>query len=217
MEQAGNLLLPLFFIVTGLSLNIGDVRGDALAAQDNGAGTKGTSGIQYVTNQLTSYQRLSENAVTDYVQSTGLGKAGQSYANGGNTNVVLAIDDLKGTEQSALSAQRRAWALNPWTFWWALLGPVLAMLALTVATANVLASHFRRHVSPWLWGSLLITALTVITVGALNTADAQSLSADPWAGHPATMTVALLLLLTAAVLAGLAYRPRLAEYRFEPS
>jgi Kef-type K+ transport system membrane component KefB len=30
MEQAGNLLLPLFFVVTGLSLNIGDVHGDAL-------------------------------------------------------------------------------------------------------------------------------------------------------------------------------------------
>jgi Kef-type K+ transport system membrane component KefB len=30
MEQTGNLLLPLFFIVTGLSLNIGDVQGDAL-------------------------------------------------------------------------------------------------------------------------------------------------------------------------------------------
>src|SRR6266700_138004 len=30
LEQAGSLLLPLFFIVTGLSLNIGDVRGDAL-------------------------------------------------------------------------------------------------------------------------------------------------------------------------------------------
>jgi len=30
LEQAGNLLLPLFFIVTGLSLNIDDVHGDAL-------------------------------------------------------------------------------------------------------------------------------------------------------------------------------------------
>lgn len=30
LEQAGSLLLPLFFIVTGLSLDIGDVRGDAL-------------------------------------------------------------------------------------------------------------------------------------------------------------------------------------------
>jgi Kef-type K+ transport system membrane component KefB len=30
LEKAGNLLLPLFFVVTGLSLNIGDIRGDAL-------------------------------------------------------------------------------------------------------------------------------------------------------------------------------------------
>jgi Kef-type K+ transport system membrane component KefB len=30
MDQAGNLLLPLFFIVTGLSLNIGTMHGDAL-------------------------------------------------------------------------------------------------------------------------------------------------------------------------------------------
>jgi Kef-type K+ transport system membrane component KefB len=29
-EKAGNLLLPLFFIITGLSLNVGDVHGDAL-------------------------------------------------------------------------------------------------------------------------------------------------------------------------------------------
>jgi Kef-type K+ transport system membrane component KefB len=30
LERAGNLLLPLFFVVTGLSLNIGDVHGDAV-------------------------------------------------------------------------------------------------------------------------------------------------------------------------------------------
>jgi Kef-type K+ transport system membrane component KefB len=30
MDQAGGLLLPLFFVVTGLSLNVGAVRGDAL-------------------------------------------------------------------------------------------------------------------------------------------------------------------------------------------
>jgi Kef-type K+ transport system membrane component KefB len=29
MDQAGSMLLPLFFVVTGLSLNIGEVRGDA--------------------------------------------------------------------------------------------------------------------------------------------------------------------------------------------
>src|SRR5205823_8379887 len=31
MEQAGNLLLPLFFVVTGLSLNIGALHGSAVA------------------------------------------------------------------------------------------------------------------------------------------------------------------------------------------
>ena len=32
MDQAGNLLLPLFFIVTGLSLNVGAIRGDCARA-----------------------------------------------------------------------------------------------------------------------------------------------------------------------------------------
>jgi Kef-type K+ transport system membrane component KefB len=31
LDQAGNLLLPLFFVVTGLSLNIGSLRGSSLA------------------------------------------------------------------------------------------------------------------------------------------------------------------------------------------
>ena len=98
-----------------------------------------------------------------------------------------------------------------------LLGPVIGVLLLAGATAQVLARHFRRHVSPWLWGSLLITAGTVITVGFFNWNDERHQAADQWAGHPVTLTGALLLFLTAAVLAHLAYRPRLAEYRFKPS
>src|ERR1022692_3965127 len=46
--------------------------------------------------------------------------------------------------------------LHPATFWWALLGPVIGFLLLAAATARVLARHFRRHVSPYLWGALLI-------------------------------------------------------------
>jgi hypothetical protein len=57
----------------------------------------------------------------------------------------------------------------------------------------------------------------VITVGFLNWHDEQYLVADQRAGHPVTLSAALLLLLAAAVLAYLAYRPRLAEYRFRPS
>jgi hypothetical protein len=190
-----------------------------LAAEGNAAGVEGTREIQFVHDQLVSYLELSENAVSDCDLSgnascdlgTALGQAGQGYALSGETDVRSAIDELKGTEQGALDAQRAAWALDPGTFWWALLGPVIGMLLLVAATANVLARYFRRHVSRWLWGSLLITAATMVTAGFFNPA------ADPWARHTATMAAAMLLLLASAVLAQLAYRPRLAEYRFQPS
>jgi hypothetical protein len=187
-----------------------------LAAEGNAAGAEGTGDIQYVQNQLASYLQLSETAVRDYDHGTALGQAGQQYAAGAESDVKSAIDELRQTEQTALDAQRRAWALDPGTFWWALLGPVIGMLLLVAATANVVARHFRRHVSPWLWGSLLITAATIVTAGSFNAADGRSLAGDPWAGHPATMAVVLPLLLAAAMLAQLAYRPRLAEYRFPP-
>jgi hypothetical protein len=188
-----------------------------LAAEDNAAGTEGTGKIQYVQNQLASYLQLSENAARDYDLGTTLGQAGKGYASSGETDVLSAMDDLREAEQTALDAQRAAWALDPGTFWWALLGPVIGMLLLVAATANVVTRHFRRHVSGWLWGSLLITAVTMVTAGFFNSADARSLAADPWAGHLATRIIALLLLLAAAVLAQLAYRDRLAEYRFQPS
>jgi hypothetical protein len=188
----------------------------ALAAEGNAAGAEGTRDIQYVQNQLASYLQLSETAVRDYALGTPLGQAGRKYAMGAEEDVQLAITGLTSTEQTALDAQRRAWTLDPETFWWALLGPAIGMLLLVAATANIVTRHFRRHVSRWLWGSLLITAATMVIAGFFNSADARSLSAGPWAGHPATMAVALLLLLAAAVLAQLAYRPRLAEYRFQP-
>jgi hypothetical protein len=182
-----------------------------LAAEDNAAGTEGTGEIQFVQDQLVTYLELSENAVSDYDRGAVLGQAGQVYASGGEGDVLSAIDGLRKAEQTALDAQRAAWALDPGTFWWALLGPVIGMLLLVAATANVLARYFRRHVSRWLWGSLLITAATMVTAGFFSPA------ADPWARHRATMAAAMLLLLAAAVLAQLAYRPRLAEYRFQPS
>jgi hypothetical protein len=188
-----------------------------LAAEGNAAGTEGTSEIQYVQNQLVSYLQLSENAVRDYSQGPALAAADETYASGGQGDVLSAILDLRVTEHSALETQRSAWALDPGTFWWALLGPVIAMLLLVAATANVLARHFRRHVSPLLWGSLLITAATMVTLGFLNSGDARGLAPHPLAGALATRIVALVLLLAAAVLAHLAYRPRLAEYRFRPS
>ncbi len=191
-----------------------------LAAEDNGAGKEGTSSIQYVQAQLQTYLLLSENAVRDYGQAAGgpqLGEAAEGYASSSNGDLVTALRALKGTEQNALGVQDRAWPLDPGAFWWALLGPVVAMVLLSMATAHVLTRYFRRHVSRWLWGSLLVTAATAVAVGVFNWSDERHLSGDPWAGHPATLTCALLLFLLAAVLAQLAYRPRLAEYRFESS
>lgn len=187
-----------------------------LTAEGNAAGAEGTGQIQYVQNQLASYLQLSETAVRDYALGVPLGQAGRQYAVGAEGDVQSAIAGLSKAEQTALDAQRRAWALDPGTFWWMLLGPVIGMLLLVAATANIVARRFRRHVSRWLWGSLLITAATMVTAGFFNSADARSLSADPWAGHPASVGVTLVLLLAAAVLAQLAYRPRLAEYRFQP-
>jgi hypothetical protein len=189
----------------------------ALVAEDNAAGQLGTSQIGFAQGQLGNYLVLSETAIRDYGAGGDLGPAGDTYASGGEADLLSALTDLKTIEQNALTAQRGAWPLDPGTFWWVLLGPVIAALLLAGATASVLARHFRSHAGPWLWGSLLITAATVITTGFLNLTDEQHLAADQRAGHPATLTIALVLLLAAAVLADRAYRPRLAQYRFRPS
>lgn len=189
-----------------------------LAAEGNAAGQDGTSGIQYAQDELQAYLQGSENAVLDYSANPEFGIiAATNYALSPEGDLASALSDLNTTETKARDAQRGAWPLDPGVFWWALLGPVIGMLLLIVATARVLARHFRRHVSLWLWSSLLVTVATVVTAGAFNTSDERHQSADPWAGHPATLTCALLLFFLGAVLAHLAYRPRLAEYRFESS
>jgi hypothetical protein len=191
-----------------------------LAAEGNAAGRQGTSSIQYAQAQLQTYLSLSENAVSDYGAAVGgprLGMAAEGYASSSNGDLISALSNLKGTETKALGAQLGAWPLDPGAFWWALLGPVAGMVVLTMTTAHVLTRYFRRQVSRWLWGSLLVTAATAVAAGVLNWSDERHLPADPWAGHPATLTCALLLFLVAAVLAQLAYSPRLAEYRFESS
>jgi hypothetical protein len=183
-----------------------------LAAEDNAAGQAGTTDIRFAQDQLTTYFQLTENALVDYGVNMRFGQATETYLT--SVGLPATLGTLETTEQVALAAQRGAWPLDPAAFWCALLGPVAGMLLLTAATARVLAGHFRRTVSRWLWGSLLLTAATVVTVGLFNTSDEGHLSADPWAGNPVTLTCAAALFLMAAVLAQLAYRPRLAEYRF---
>ena len=206
---------------SGYFVYVNEVSSDlTLAAEDNGAGQKGTSTIQYVQDQVQNYLSLSEKAVNDYGAAVGgptLGKAAEGYAATSNKDLTMALSNLRVIEIKAFGAQRGAWPLDPGAFWWALLGPVAGMVLLTATTAHVLARYFRRHLSRWLWVSLLVTVATAVVVGVLNLSEEQRLSQDPRAGQPATLTFALLLFLLAAVLAYLAYRPQLAEYRFESS
>lgn len=189
----------------------------ALAAENNGAGTDGTSEIQFAQGQLQTYLQLSENAVSDGELGSQLAAAGGSYATRGASGLATALGGLSQAEQTALRTQRGAWPIDPAAFWWALLGPVIAVLVLAGATARLLARHFRRHVSPWLWGSLLTVTATAATAGFLNLDDELTLSQDPLAGHPVALACALLLFLAAAVMAHLGYRRRLADYRFQSS
>jgi Kef-type K+ transport system membrane component KefB len=74
LEQASDLLLPLFFIVTGLSLNIGDVRGDALILLAlifliAGAGKLGPA---YAASRLSGLQPRQSATVAALVNTRGL-------------------------------------------------------------------------------------------------------------------------------------------------
>jgi hypothetical protein len=197
---------------------ISDVTRDlALAAENNGAGTAGTVQIQIVQGQLEPYLQQSETAASDAELRGPLATAGEKYASTGEGDLTTALGILKCTEQTALNEQRDEWPVDPAAFWWALLGPLIVVLILAEATARLMARHFRRHVSPWLWGSLLLATATAVTAGFLNLDDERTHSGDPLAGHPVTLICALLLFLTAGVMAHLAYRRRLADYRFRSS
>ncbi len=205
-----------------------------LAAKGNAAGEDGDTHIRFVQGQLTTCLQLAEAAVNIYDNDNRIGDKAdiaaikaladpdqQDRATGADIpdtgGLIAALHDLMTIEQGALAEQRRSPWLAPARFWLLLLGPVLCMLLLVSATGYVLARHFRRLVSPLLGGALLVTAGVAIAVGVLGTIDGHRLSGDPRAGNPLTMSIALLMLATATVLAHLAYRPRLAEYRFQPS
>jgi hypothetical protein len=220
----GNVIKPEDVTLTGTGSAYVDqlthVFGDlTVAAEDSAAGTVGTGEIQYVDNLLASYLQQSDIAITDYTLGPALGQAGGAYAVTAEQSLGSALTDLQQTEQSALDGQRGTWSLDqgPGGFWWALAAPFFIMLLFVVATARVLARRFRRLVSGWLLGTLALTAAITAVLGYLNARDAASLSADPWAGHPATLTCAMLVSVAAAAFAYGAYRPRLAEYLFRPA
>jgi Kef-type K+ transport system membrane component KefB len=74
MDQAGRLLLPLFFIVTGLSLNIGSVYGDALILLGLIflIASAGKLGPAYVASRLAGLERRQSATVAALVNTRGL-------------------------------------------------------------------------------------------------------------------------------------------------
>ncbi|MFC4031245.1 hypothetical protein ACFO3J_07125 [Streptomyces polygonati] len=200
------------------------------AAQGNAAGVEGSTQIQFVQGQLTNCDDLAAEAVSAYqtyrkpvVVSDALAALTAPDERDPVTNepipdtggLIATLGDLRDLQRAALERQRGSRWLDPLSFWWPLVVPAAVMLLLAAATGRLVATHFRRIVSPLLGAALLTVATVAVTVGVLSTEDERHLSADPLASHPVTLAVALSLLSGAAVLAYLAYRPRLNEYRFQ--
>jgi Kef-type K+ transport system membrane component KefB len=74
MDQSANLLLPLFFVVTGLSLNIGGMRGDAVAllAVILVIACAGKLGPGYGISRLSRLSRRDSAAIAALVNTRGL-------------------------------------------------------------------------------------------------------------------------------------------------
>ncbi|MEU9609097.1 hypothetical protein [Streptomyces sp. NPDC048057] len=198
------------------------------AAPGNAAGAAGRIQIQFVQGQLTTSLELTATAIRDYPRS---GKSGVDAAGGaltasrlrdpetgrevpGTGGLVASLEDLKEMQSGGLSRHRDDGWLDPVQLWGFVNAPPLVMLALVLATTRVLARHFHRHVSPRLLWAFLLTAGVAVASAALTAWDEDRLTAHPTAGHPVTVTLALLVLVVAGVLNHLAYRSRLAEYRF---
>ncbi|MGW5679797.1 hypothetical protein ACWEV4_32770 [Streptomyces sp. NPDC003860] len=198
------------------------------AAQGNAAGAAGRKQIQFVHGQLTTSLELTATAVREHQRSGRSGvktaldaltaphlkdpDTGQPIPGTGGLHASLA--DLKEMQSSSLARHRDEGWLDPVQLWSLATAPLVMMLALILATARILARHFHRHVSPRLLWAFALTAGVAVASAGLTAWDEGRLTAHPTVGHPVTMTGALLALVVAGVLNHLAYRPRLAEYRF---
>lgn len=138
------------------------------------------------------------------------GKCSVAYTGG----LIQALEALEGYQRKQAERWRSDW-IGPTTLSSSVLGLLTVQVLLAWATERVLAVHFRRRVSPLLWASLLITTAVVVTVCLRGPRFREG--EFEWGEYTMTMSILLLPLVAAAVLAHWAYRPRLAEYRFPPS
>lgn len=180
------------------------------ATEGNGAGQQGLSHIQFVQGQLATWVQTANAAVLDGVPGV---KPAQDALEGppeydGRPPIPFtgglshSLSDLEKLEDDAKEDQLRSGWRDPDLLRPLFMGPLAVMLLLVCATGYVVAHRFRRYPSPALVVALLATASIGVTMCATD---------------PLTTAIALPVLAAAGALAYLAYRPRLAEYRFPRS
>src|SRR5262249_17854941 len=137
---------------------------------------RGLIQIQFVQGQVTTCIHLAETAVNDYPRfPADAAKSVHDALNRpwerdsahhnipGTGGLIASLQDLKNLEEAALHEQRHSRWLDPAALWSALVGPVIAMLLLVLASGYMVARQFRRYVSPLLGLALLSTAAVGIT------------------------------------------------------
>ncbi|WP_328557787.1 MULTISPECIES: hypothetical protein [unclassified Streptomyces] len=180
------------------------------ATEGNAAGERGLSHLQFVQGQLAMCVRMANPAVLDGEPALAMARAALDDAPeyDGRDPVPFtgglrqSLRDLQELEVQARHDQLRSGWRDPRLLWPLFMGPAAVVLLLIGTTGHMVARHFRRYPGPALIGVPPATASIGV---AMCTTD------------PLTPAIALPVLATAGVLAYLAYRPRLAEYRFPHS
>ncbi|QBJ93239.1 hypothetical protein D0Z67_25100 [Streptomyces seoulensis] len=177
------------------------------ATEGNAAGEQGLSHIQFVQGQLTTCVQSANTAVLD--GSPGLDRARAALDDApeydGRRPVPFtgglkqSLRDLKALEAEARDHQRGSGWRDPGLLRPLFLAPLAVMLLLTGVTGRLVVHRFRRYPGPALVLAPLVTASISIPMCTIN---------------PPDVSIALPVLAAAGALGYLAYRPRLAEYRF---
>ncbi len=177
------------------------------ATEGNAAGEQGLSHIQFVQGQLATCVQLADTAVLDGPPGLARARAALDTPpqyDGGKPvpftgGLRQSLRDLSALEKRANEDQRHSGWRDPGLLWPLFTGPVAVMLLLVCATGHIVVHRFRRYPHPALVVALLATA---------------SVGVSMCTAAPPHSAIVLPVLAAAGVLAYLAYRPRLAEYRF---
>jgi hypothetical protein len=180
------------------------------ATEGNGAGRRGLSHIQFVQGQLATSVQLANAAVLDgapaVVTVCKALRAPREHEGRGAVRFTggleQSLQDLHEVESDAEKAQLESGWRDRRLLWPLFMAPLTVMLLLVCATGRIVVRRFRRYPSPALALALLATASVDVLMCVYR---------------PLEVAIALPVLAAAGALTYLAYRPRLAEYRFPRS